>query len=120
MSASPSKILDVTAAGTQVSAFVLTEYLSDVGIVISHPAATTTTYTMEVSNNTDDEVRRGIDIWANYELRDGAGTVLPAKSAAEDFTVTVRPPYRRKRIKAVTSVGSGNLRAWAQAYPVGR
>lgn len=107
-----ARLFGVAASGTQYSDEIHIPEGAELGIVIAHPASTSTTYTFEVSNNNDADKKAGFDVWGDYELRDGAGTVLPQKTSAENFTVTISPPYLKGRIKAVTASGSGQLNAW--------
>lgn len=110
----------VAASGTQFSEWVDITENTEYGIIISHPGpGTSTTYSMQVSNNNIADIQAGIDVPADYPLYDLAtGVVLPQKTSAEDFPIVVRPPFGRFRLKAVTAAGSGPLRAWLVAKPV--
>jgi hypothetical protein len=70
---------------------------------IEHPAATTTVYTVQVSNMDGDDQLSGYDDWHDY-----SGIAPVSKAAAEDFSINfIDCPYARVRLKAVTSGGSG-------------
>lgn len=102
-------------AGTAGKGGIALPHAHSIGIIIVHPAATTTQYTVEVSNDKQDEVMNGgDDDWAAYDL-----IAIPSKSAAETFGILLSNlPFARARIKAVTSAGSGvakgkaTIKAW--------
>ena len=109
MAANPDLIFNATLAGTQYAdgpAGVKIENQGAMSWTVVHPGpGTTTTYKVMTSNMTDDEVRTGLDDWAEYTLTTEPG----AKSAAENFSIELVPvpPFKRARLRMVTSLGSG-------------
>ena len=102
-----AKILDVAAGGTQYApstSGVEMQRFYDAGITIDHPGGgTSTTYTLEVSNMTLEEIRQGKDDWSTY-----SSVTIPVKASAEKFNVEVDEfLFARLRVKAVTSAGTG-------------
>lgn len=76
---------------------------SDIGFVIVQPADTTTAYTVQVSNMTDEEALSGVDDWATYDTI----TELTLSAAGKDFIEFLDCPFARVRLKMVTSSGTG-------------
>lgn len=77
--------------------------MSTMSWTVDHPAATTTTYTVQGSNLTDTEIQLGQDDWS--DLSDPGPL---AKSAAEKFIIElVDMTCARYRLRAVTAGGSG-------------
>ena len=72
--------------------------------IIDHPAATTTAYSVQVSNMTDQECRDGSDDWDDYTL---IATQTPT-GAEKVFIEFVSNGFARVRLKMVTTVGSGS------------
>lgn len=76
--------------------------MADAGMVIDHPAGATTTYTVQVSNMTDEQIRQGGARWADY-------LVIGSKASAECFYVDLDdPPFAKVRLKADTAVAAGS------------
>lgn len=74
-----------------------------IGWTIEHPAATDTTYTVQVSNMSDIEVAAGENDWSDYdEIED---LVLDAE--VNDWIEMVDCAFERVRLKARTTSGSG-------------
>jgi hypothetical protein len=95
---------------TVFSPTIETPEYTTVGIVIQHPAGVTTTYSVEGSSTPQNLFDSGAGIWGYWDLRDRDGNKLDAaaKSAAETFTLSIVPPFKRIRIKMVTTVAGGN------------
>jgi hypothetical protein len=107
MSYEVRKLFDAAAGGTQYvpdsSGLVLKNY-EDAGLTVIHPAATTTTYTLQVSNMTTAEIAASEDDWSDY-------VPIGAKSAAEKFPIDLDdPPFARIRLRMVTSAGTGTIK----------
>jgi hypothetical protein len=106
MSYEVKKLFDAAAGATQYvpdsSGLILGNY-ADAGLTVIHPAATTTTYTLQVSNMTTTEITASEDDWCDY-------VAIGAKSSAEKFPVDLDdPPFARVRLKMVTSAGTGTI-----------
>ena len=99
-----SRVHNAAASGTQYTtrAFVRGAHA---GFSVTHPAATTTTYTVEASVGSGAEVRRGAETYFTYDA-----VTIPAKSAAETFGVDLSDfPHPLVRLKMVTSAGTGTI-----------
>lgn len=106
MSYEIDKLFDAAASGTQYvpdSSGLLIASYEDAGLTIVHPAATTTIYTLQVSNMTAEEIAASEDDWCDY-------VTIGSKSAAEKFFIDLDdPPFARARLKMVTSLGSAPI-----------
>lgn len=102
----PTVVFNAAATGTQYTENVRASNLQTVGFIVKHPGSTTTAYTVQVSNATDDEVRLGLDDWADY-----TPISIPSKSAAETFYVEYTLcAFALVRLKMVTSSGTGTIK----------
>ena len=74
-----------------------------IGITIVHPASTTTTYTLQCSNMSEDEIIAGGNDWCDYY--DRAGTLMShaLTDTANKYFELVDFPFVRYRLKAVTT-----------------
>jgi hypothetical protein len=82
--------------------------MSDVSITIVHPASTSTTYSIQGSDMSDDDVRAGKDDWVDYDLAEA----IPQKVAAETFGIVLEDfEFKRLRLKMVTAAGTGVITA---------
>jgi hypothetical protein len=71
----------------------------DASYIVDHPAGVTVTYTVEVSNSSDERKQLGTAKWTTY-----SAVTIPAKSAAEVFGVELSGiSFRRARLKGVFS-----------------
>lgn len=105
MSVPTNRVFNEAAGGTQTTVDTFVPKSSIVGYAVDHPAGTTTTYTVEGSNSPDSEIAAATDKWLTYDA-----VTIPAKSSAEYFGVRLTQfPFRRCRMKAVTSAGSGTI-----------
>jgi hypothetical protein len=96
---------ELTMSGPQYSRPF--EFASDRigGVIISHPAATTTTYGVEFGPLGAE------DAWVD------SGVEIEEKTAAENFAVQFESPFPRFRIRAETTDGDGGTigRAWGSS-----
>lgn len=84
---------------------LLLEDADGIGFVIVHPAATTTDFTLEVSDMSDDDLNKGLDDWHTYAPT--GFVAVPQQTGANKFGHQARPPYARCRLKMVNGAGTG-------------
>lgn len=107
------KVLDVVATGTQFSDPINLADGDELVLTVSHPASTTSSYSIEIDNTPTGTLPVGAPVWAPYVVLNRAdGVPLGTKAAAENFGIGCKPRSGRCRLKVVTASGTGNIVAW--------
>lgn len=70
----------------------------------------TGTMIVEVSNDNDQDISRGVDTWVQY-----TPVTVPGITGAVTFGITITPGYRRARLSYTNASSSGTIKAKAVA-----